>query len=496
VQRNQNEDGEGPGPERIALNLAPFAGAWALAAATVLVGTSVSWPQYAIALVLGAIAGAWRLAPWPGMLAEVREVVPSLIFLVAVAFLRSSSGGANSGAAVVALLPVFWTALHGNRRQLSAVIVGLAVFFFAPLIFVGAPAYPLSQYRAGILFLAVGTVIGFSTQRLMAHVRFQASEAEYRERMLERVAALIRGLGNSPNAREEVCQGAMSIGRASFAVLFEPADVPGTLRSTALAGVGDGPVGAPVIEVRPSESSPVRDVFVSRRSRLLSDGEGESIFSPELWESAGRPVTVLVEPVFRGSEPVGVLVVGWHESVRQGGSRATAIALLAHEVAAAVERADLLTQLTDMASTDALTGLPNRRAWENSLAKALASGERLAVAMLDFDRFKDFNDTRGHPAGDRLLKESAAAWRTELRTGDLLARLGGDEFALLLPNCPPEAALVVVERLRKRIPYEQTCSAGIAIHVADEPAELLMTRVDETLYAAKASGRDCVSLVS
>ncbi len=84
--------------------------------------------------------------------------------------------------------------------------------------------------------------------------------------------------------------------------------------------------------------------------------------------------------------------------------------------------------------------------------------------MLDLDHFKDYNDTYGHPAGDRLLRETAAAWREELRAGDFVARLGGDEFALLLPNCNAANALEVVERLRQRIPSEQSCSAGIASH--------------------------------
>jgi hypothetical protein len=70
------------------------------------------------------------------------------------------------------------------------------------------------------------------------------------------------------------------------------------------------------------------------------------------------------------------------------GARATAIALLAHEVATVIERADMLSQLTDMASTDALTGLPNRRAWETSLEQALAEDQRVALAMLDLDHFK------------------------------------------------------------------------------------------------------------
>ncbi len=197
----------------------------------------------------------------------------------------------------------------------------------------------------------------------------------------------------------------------------------------------------------------------------IDESSEAEFFNSEIWELSGRPASVLFEPLLRGGEPVGVLVVGWPQAIRVGGTRATAIALLAHEVATVIERADMLSQLTDMASTDALTGLPNRRAWETSLQQALDEDQSVALAMLDFDHFKEFNDTYGHPAGDRLLRETAAAWREELRAGDLVARLGGDEFALLLPDCNAANALEVVERLRLRIPSEQTCSAGIATHV-------------------------------
>jgi diguanylate cyclase (GGDEF)-like protein len=475
--------------ERIALNLAPFAAAAGLAAVVALVDTTVDWTQYAAALGLGLLAGVVRLIPWQGALARAREVPPSLIFLTAVAFLRSSAGGANSGVAMVALLPVFWTALYGDRRQLCVVTGGVAVFFLAPLLLVGAPAYPSSQYRGGVLFLAVSAIIGFTTQWLVAKVRFQANEAEHREQALERVADVMRGLSNSPHARGEVCEAARSIGNASFALLYEPIGASGMLRSTAMAGIDLAP-----LEITPEKSTAVGKAFVSRCSFLWTDGDDAGTIDRGIWETVGRPASILFEPVFRGEEPVGVLVVGWPGAIRAGGSRATMITLLAHEVAAAIKRADLLSQLTDMASTDALTGLPNRRSWETNLGHALLDEEPCVLAMLDLDHFKSFNDTHGHPGGDRLLKETAAAWREELRIGDFLARIGGDEFALLLPKCTIEDALAVVKRLRGRVPYEQTCSTGVIIHEPGESSDKLMARVDTALYAAKSDGRDRVSL--
>jgi diguanylate cyclase (GGDEF)-like protein len=471
--------------EHVAHNLLPFAAAAGLASGVALLADRIDWAQYGIALSLGVLAGLIRLTPWQGTLGRAREVFPSLVFLTGVAFLRSAAGGANSGIAVVSLLPVFWTALHGDRRQLCIVTAGLAVFFLGPPLTIGGAAYPASQYRASVLFLAVSSIIGFTTQWLVSEIRFEAKDAEHRERALERVAAVMRGLSSSPYARAEVCEAARSIADAGFALLYEPAGAHGALRSTATAGLEVSP-----LEIAPERETATGRAFVSRRSFLWNEGDDPHTIDREIWETLGEPAAMLFEPVFSGEEPVGVLVVGWPERTRVGGTRVTMIRLLAHEVAVAIKRADLLAQLSDMASTDALTGLPNRRAWETKLDQATLEEQRCVLAMFDLDHFKDFNDTMGHPAGDRLLKETASAWREELRADDFLARVGGEEFALLLPPCSTQDALMVVERLRGRVPYEQTCSAGLVIRNPGEPADALMTRADEALYRAKAEGRD------
>src|SRR6185295_4123535 len=128
------------------------------------------------------------------------------------------------------------------------------------------------------------------------------------------------------------------------------------------------------------------------------------------------------------------------------------------------------------------------------LAKALAdagsSGHPLCVALLDLDHFKAYNDACGHQTGDRLLKGAAAAWRSELRPGDLLARYGGEEFAVVLPDCDRTSALAVLERLRGATPEEQTCSAGLAMWDGAESLDELVGRADEALYRAKDAGRD------
>ncbi len=152
-----------------------------------------------------------------------------------------------------------------------------------------------------------------------------------------------------------------------------------------------------------------------------------------------------------------------------------------------IDRADMIGQLTDEALTDALTGLPNRRAWDAEIADALQGSGPVAVAMLDIDHFKRFNDTNGHPAGDRLLREAASRWRSEMRAGDFLARLGGEEFALLVTGADVTTIATIVARLCARMPAQQTCSAGIALRSIGDTPEQLVARADAALYEAKTA---------
>jgi diguanylate cyclase (GGDEF)-like protein/PAS domain S-box-containing protein len=158
------------------------------------------------------------------------------------------------------------------------------------------------------------------------------------------------------------------------------------------------------------------------------------------------------------------------------------------------EREALLLQLEAMARTDPVTGLPNRRAWEEELGEAIARARRhgypLALGLIDLDRFKAYNDAHGHPAGDALLGEAASCWRQSLRVTDFLARYGGEEFAVLLPDCPTGEVTGMLERLRAATPGGQTVSVGVAIWDGFETSAALVARADAALYAAKESGRD------
>ena len=158
------------------------------------------------------------------------------------------------------------------------------------------------------------------------------------------------------------------------------------------------------------------------------------------------------------------------------------------------EREQLVETLRTQARRDALTNLPNRRWFAEELLREVSRSGRqsdpMCVAMVDLDRFKQYNDSCGHPAGDRLLQDCAVAWVKTLRVTDFIARYGGEEFVVLLPECTRRDARVVIERLRAATPGGQTCSAGIAQLEVGESPEHLIARADAALYAAKEAGRD------
>ncbi|MGY1847002.1 diguanylate cyclase domain-containing protein [Blastococcus sp. SYSU DS1021] len=144
------------------------------------------------------------------------------------------------------------------------------------------------------------------------------------------------------------------------------------------------------------------------------------------------------------------------------------------------------------ASRDPLTGLRNRRGFDEALDELLSEAGRtrepLSAALLDVDHFKSVNDTYGHEAGDRVLCRVADVWRAQLPAGAVLARHGGDEFSLLLPGVRATTALALVRRICALHP-DISLSCGVAGYSFGESASQLMRSADRALYDAKVLGR-------
>jgi diguanylate cyclase (GGDEF)-like protein len=154
-------------------------------------------------------------------------------------------------------------------------------------------------------------------------------------------------------------------------------------------------------------------------------------------------------------------------------------------------QARLAEQLRRAATTDPLTGLVNRRAWEAEAGRVLAhaarTGEPVTVAILDLDDFKLVNDRSGHEAGDILLRELTARWSDELRMADLLGRYGGDEFVLCLPGTDAAGSAEILARLDAAHPFGW--SVGTATAVEGDTLSTMLSRADAALYEHKRRSR-------
>jgi diguanylate cyclase (GGDEF)-like protein len=181
---------------------------------------------------------------------------------------------------------------------------------------------------------------------------------------------------------------------------------------------------------------------------------------------------------------------------------------VADQLAVAVNQAHLFTQTQQQALTDELTGCYNRRSFELQLQRdlhfAIRMRQPLSLIMIDVDKFKEINDNSGHDTGDVALKMFADSLRSELRAVDTAARFGGDEFVIILPQADTEGAMIVAERLRRRIQQihlpligPMSASFGLAtfpIHASSR--DTLVAAADKALYESKYSGRNRVSLPS
>ncbi|MFN2491400.1 MAG: diguanylate cyclase [Pyrinomonadaceae bacterium] len=223
-----------------------------------------------------------------------------------------------------------------------------------------------------------------------------------------------------------------------------------------------------------------------------------------------QPTPVLsdaVVPLIYQGKLVGLLLVRSDDMSRVwADNELLLLHTVADQLAVAVNHAHLFAQSQQQALTDALTGCYNRRSFEMQLERDLHLATRmrqpLSLIMLDLDNFKNINDQAGHEAGDVALCMLADNLHAELRAVDTAARFGGDEFVIILPQASTEGAVLVAERLRRRVEQTEvpgfgqvTASLGVATFPTHASSrDTLLVAADRALYNSKESGRNRVSL--
>ncbi|MGK2956392.1 MAG: diguanylate cyclase [Solirubrobacterales bacterium] len=377
---------------------------------------------------------------------------------------------------ILMLFNVLRVAMVDSRRILIYTLIATVLSLVIP-----AMVYPDELGIRAIIWTLVLTSVSFPIQN-------RSLELAARVGLNSKLASVLSDLLTSDDARESIVRAAHELGEADVAVLFEETGDNQVAASAAYGVMSTGLV------VLPADAS----------AAGLSISERRTVFAPYV-ETLDGPLppgfggedlsSIISCPIIRDDKAIGALCAGWKERVPRGDTmNATVVGLLASEAAVTIDHSDTFQRLADTATRDELTGLPNRRAWEELLGAGLTESRKVrkpvSIAILDLDHFKLFNDAHGHQSGDRLLREAGAAWKSTLRGNDLLFRWGGEEFTVILPNCGHDQAMEVVERLRAATPGNQTSSAGVATWDGDESAENLFARTDTALYRAKNAGRD------
>lgn len=247
----------------------------------------------------------------------------------------------------------------------------------------------------------------------------------------------------------------------------------------------------------------------SRNTVLLSEMPVASryLFHRDEKRGGGSFITI---PLLVGEKSLGVLTVGHPSGEPFRETEIQFLTSLANQIAVAVDRCRLYSRTKELSVRDELTGLYNRRHFQEVMRMEIKRASRFAsttsLLMIDVDFFKEFNDTYGHVKGDLMLKELARLLTEHVREVDTVARWGGEEFVVVLPDTPLTDAVHVAEKLRSLVEeqsavfctlLEVTRALTVSIGVSSYPEgadseETLLNTADVALYEAKEKGRNCV----
>jgi diguanylate cyclase (GGDEF)-like protein len=454
------------------------------------------------ASLLVATAVAVVLLPWDRLPSWATVLVP-LSYLGSVLTLILAAGGSNAGVGTVVLIPLAWAALYHRRWESIVVVAGIVAVEVVTALVPVQLATAVILRRVAV-WTVLGLVISLSAQALRHRLAVAFAEgaklhAEQSETLHRNEALRLAGEELSAKLDPDdviaaaarlvaqlVCPGADGLRRAQYV-----RHVDGIARFDAQYDE----TGATIpVSFQLSQHPGLEAVFRT----------GEGSFGPIDIEHAGPRVSAVATALgIRYSAYVPIRVEGELDGVLAISMRDVGMTpdlfeqckALGHLTELALGNALAHRQLLELARTDSLTGLANRRAFEEILSRRPGRGP-FALLALDLDGLKEVNDSQGHDAGDQLLKAVAGAMRRSLRRGDVLSRLGGDEFAVLSFEADIDAAKLVATRMLEALAATTVAgitpraSIGIAAGTEEDDTTAVFRAADAAMYQAKRLGGD------
>ena len=318
-------------------------------------------------------------------------------------------------------------------------------------------------------------------------------------------------MSERPDKRQMAYTAAAMYGGAAFVSVVEGA-IPGGPELSVVPGAAALILVTLIVAVGPrlperalASLGPIGATFIAYAIATTPLGQGDGVLLyiwPVLWVAYffSRRASVLIVAWVGVVQGVALIHLNgvldrWIDLVVSVGIAAVVVQMLSER------NARLVARLAEEARVDKLTGVRNRRGFEErgavEVERARREGHSVGVASFDIDYFKRVNDEWGHDAGDRVLERLGAIFRSESRSVDIVGRLGGEEFVALLPSADAEQTLAYAERIRaafatsvdREVP-NVTVSAGVVATAGPESLEQLLQVADSALYAAKRGGRD------
>ena len=455
-------------------------------------------------LVLSLISeGLWRMRRTRGLTLFGAMIIADGFYL---AWTSYATGGTSSPLRYLILLHLVVIALLASYRTGLKIALWhsilLLVTYHAQEAAILKTFEELGRSRDAETFQLYAFMAAFWFVALVTASFSAVNERELRRRKID-----LEGLASMAAALDQ----ASDAHGVADVVLDSISDNFGFTRAVLLGAVDDG---LSVLAARdlsrstartwyPGVDSVVAMAWAEKRTVLVRGADSQ--LDARLNQILPEARNLVVVPLFAEGRSIGAVVI---EHDMRSGSRierrvVSALERFASHAALALRNAWLLEQMQELASTDGLTAVANRRTFESTLEKELARAERtgnaVGLVLIDIDHFKMLNDSHGHQIGDDVLRQVAAALSESSRKFETVARYGGEEFAVLLPGASGDEAVAAAERLRTALNAADTivpvtASAGVAVYpVHASDASSLVAAADKALYTSKRRGRNRVS---